>query len=60
MNEAEADLMRQLDQLANDEDCSSAELKRMREVLLGENSNPNHSNGLNNVSQENHLSFANR
>ena len=59
IDKAEEELIRQINELAN-EDCNSSELDRMRKMILGERSNPNSSNSLKNVSQENHLSFANR
>lgn len=62
LDKAEAELIRQINELAN-EDCSSSYFKRMRDLVIGQ---PNkslgssQSNGLKNLSQENHLSFANR
>lgn len=63
IDQEEASLIRQINELANDEDCSSSELKRMRLVILGGGASPLSNlskNDLNHVSQENHLSFANR
>jgi hypothetical protein len=45
-------LIRQINELANDEDVSSSELKRMRKLILGDaiNSNNGSKNALNQVS----------
>ena len=61
VDQEEASLIRQINELANDEDCGSSELKRMRQMILGGSPLSNGSaNNLEKVSQENHLSFANR
>ena len=59
IDQAEEQLIRQINELAN-EDCNSSELDRMRKMILGEHSPQVSSNSLKNLSQENHLSFANR
>ena len=59
IDQAEQDLIRQINELAN-EDCNSSELNRMREMILGDHPKEGSSNSLKNLSQENHLSFANR
>ena len=49
VDEEEASLIRQINELANDEDCSSSELKRMRMVIFGEGAARINSNGSRNL-----------